>query len=170
MNLAAESARIRFVPGAVDAARLVQAVEKAGFTARVADDRSREEEKARKLAVYRAELVRFRIAAALTLPLVAQMLWMFGGGMENGGAHGSDPLPRWLQLLLATPVQFWIGWRFYDGAWKACAAAAGAVPTWTSSSRWARRWPGRCRPLSRCWGWSMSMSISRLRLPSSRWC
>jgi len=119
VNLAAESARIRFVPGAVDAARLVQAVEKAGFTARVADDRSREEEKARKLAVYRAELVRFRIAAALTLPLVAQMLWMFGGGMENGGAHGSDPLPRWLQLLLATPVQFWIGWRFYAGAWKA---------------------------------------------------
>jgi P-type Cu+ transporter len=24
-----------------------------------------------------------------------------------------------LQLLLATPVQFWIGWRFYDGAYKA---------------------------------------------------
>ena len=115
VNLAAESARIRYIPGAVDAARLVQAVEKAGFTARVADDRSREEEKARKYAVYRAERVRFWIAAALTLPLVAQMLWMFGAS----GQHGEDPLPRWLQLLLATPVQFWIGWRFYDGAWKA---------------------------------------------------
>lgn len=27
-------------------------------------------------------------------------------------------MPRWLQLALATPVQFWIGARFYDGAWK----------------------------------------------------
>lgn len=115
VNLAAEAARIRFVPGLVDHARLVAAVEKAGFSARVADDRSHEEDKARKLAAYRAELRRFWIAAALTFPLVAQMFWMFGGGM----AHGEDPLPRWLQFVLATPVQFWIGWRFYDGAWKA---------------------------------------------------
>ena len=28
-------------------------------------------------------------------------------------------LPRWLQLLLATPVQFWVGRRFYIGAWNA---------------------------------------------------
>ncbi len=37
---------------------------------------------------------------------------MFSGGHE-------DILPRWLQLLLATPVQFWIGKRFYVGAWHA---------------------------------------------------
>jgi Cu+-exporting ATPase len=36
------------------------------------------------------------------------------------GEHGHhNELPRWLQLALATPVQFWIGWRFYDGAYKA---------------------------------------------------
>jgi P-type Cu+ transporter len=119
VNLASESARVRYVPGTVDAARLVLAVEKAGFSARVADDRAREEEKAKKLAAYRAEWTRFWIAAVLTLPLVAQMLWMFGGDGGEMQAHGADPLPRWLQLALATPVQFWIGWRFYDGAWKA---------------------------------------------------
>src|SRR5204862_3198279 len=27
--------------------------------------------------------------------------------------------PRWLQLALATPVQFWIGKRFYLGIWRA---------------------------------------------------
>ncbi|HEX5803333.1 MAG TPA: heavy metal translocating P-type ATPase [Azospira sp.] len=115
VNLAAESARIRYVPGLATPAQLVAAVEKAGFQARVADDRSREEEKARRVAVWHAELRRFYVAAGLTLPLLLQMLWMFG----SADAHGSEPIPRWLQLALATPVQFWIGWRFYDGAWKA---------------------------------------------------
>ncbi|WP_335337910.1 hypothetical protein [Nitrosomonas ureae] len=26
-------------------------------------------------------------------------------------------LPHWLQWLLATPVQFWVGRRFYIGGW-----------------------------------------------------
>ena len=34
-------------------------------------------------------------------------------------AEHEDILPRWLQLLLATPVQFWVGKRFYIGAWHA---------------------------------------------------
>ncbi len=117
VNLAAERARIRYQPGRIDIPELLAAIEKAGFSARVADDRSREEEKARRAAAWQAERRRFYIAAALTLPLVLQMFWMFGTG--DAEAHMADPIPRWLQLLLATPVQFWIGWRFYDGAWKA---------------------------------------------------
>ena len=122
VNLARESARIRFTPGLADATQLIVAIENAGFKARVADDTTREEEKARKLAVYRRELRRFWISAALTLPLLAQMATMFGGAEWSAAAGGHvqhDVLPRWLQLLLATPVQFWIGWRFYDGGWKA---------------------------------------------------
>jgi Cu+-exporting ATPase len=118
VNLASERARVRYQPGVVDAAQVVAAIERAGFVGRVADDRSREEEKARKLAIYQAELRRFWIAAALTLPLVAQMVTMFSGADLGGHGH-QDLLPRWLQLALATPVQFWIGWRFYDGGWKA---------------------------------------------------
>src|SRR5260370_38566890 len=34
-------------------------------------------------------------------------------------------LPGWVQFLLATPVQFIIGWRFYVGAWKALRARTG---------------------------------------------
>jgi Cu+-exporting ATPase len=117
VNLAAERARVRYQPGVTDPALLLAAIARAGFTGRIADDHSREEEKARKLAAYRAELRRFWISAALTLPLVAQMVTMFGGAAD---AHQhAELLPRWLQLLLATPVQFWIGWRFYDGGWKA---------------------------------------------------
>ncbi len=123
VNLAAERAHIRYVPGLADPERLVATVVKTGFTATVSGDDTRAEEKARKLAVYREELRRFWIAAALTLPLVAQMAFMFGpsGGT---GAH-ADVLPRWLQLLLATPVQFWIGWRFYVGGYNAIRGGAG---------------------------------------------
>ena len=117
VNLAAERVRIRYVPGVADSVLLIAAIDQAGFKGRLVDDKSRDEEKARKLAVYQAELRRFWISAALTLPLVAQMATMFSGA-DWGGLH-EDMLPRWLQLALATPVQFWIGWRFYDGGWKA---------------------------------------------------
>ncbi len=119
VNFAAERAHIRYTPGDVDAERLLATVVKTGFTASVARDDTREEEKARKLAAYEQELKRFWISAALTLPLVAQMLFMF-----SADSH-ADVIPRWAQLLLATPVQFWIGWRFYTGAWNALRAGAG---------------------------------------------
>ncbi|HSG21992.1 MAG TPA: heavy metal translocating P-type ATPase [Azonexus sp.] len=112
VNLASERARVRLADGA-DETAVVAAVAKAGFSAMPVDSQTREREKAEKLRVYRSEIRRFWIAVALTLPLVGQMFFMFG---EHG--HMNE-LPRWLQLALATPVQFWIGWRFYDGAYKA---------------------------------------------------
>ncbi|MCG2579077.1 cadmium-translocating P-type ATPase [Dechloromonas sp. XY25] len=112
VNLAAERARIR-LSGAADEAAVMAAVAKAGFVAELVDGQTREREKAEKLRIYQREIRRFWIAVLLTLPLVGQMLFMLG---EHG--HQNE-LPRWLQLALATPVQFWIGWRFYDGAYKA---------------------------------------------------
>jgi Cu+-exporting ATPase len=112
VNLASERARVRLADGANEAA-VMAAVAKAGFSAAPVDSQTRVREKAEKLQVYRSESRRFWISVALTLPLVGQMFFMFG---EHG--HMNE-LPRWLQLALATPVQFWIGWRFYDGAYKA---------------------------------------------------
>ncbi|TXI75919.1 MAG: copper-translocating P-type ATPase [Dechloromonas sp.] len=112
VNLAAERARVR-LSGAADEQAVITAVGKAGFSATLVDAGTREREKAEKAKAYRHESRRFWIAVLLTLPLVGQMAFMFG---EHG--HHNE-LPRWLQLALATPVQFWIGWRFYDGAWKA---------------------------------------------------
>ncbi|MBK7646360.1 MAG: copper-translocating P-type ATPase [Betaproteobacteria bacterium] len=111
VNLAAERARVR-LSAEVDESAVVAAVAKAGFTAAMVDSQTREREKAEKQRVYHGEIRRFWIAVVLTLPLVGQMLFMFG---EHG--HQNE-LSRWLQLALATPVQFWIGWRFYDGAYK----------------------------------------------------
>jgi len=119
VNFAAERARIRYAVGAADTERLLATVAKTGFAASLARDDTRADEKARKLAAYRRELVQFWISAVLTLPLVAQMLFMFGTETH------ADIVPRWLQLALATPVQLWIGGRFYRGAWNALRNRAG---------------------------------------------
>lgn len=110
VNFAAEKAHIRLAPGATSTQALIEAVRKAGYGAREISTASREEEKARRAAGYRKELRIFWFSVALSLPLVLQMVTMFSGG------H-ADWLPRWLQLVLATPVQFWVGKRFYLGAW-----------------------------------------------------
>ena len=123
VNLAAERAHVRYAPGEVDVDRLIATVVKTGFTADVSTADTRADEKAKKLAIYHDELRRFWIAAALSLPLVAQMAFMFGA--SGGTASHADVIPRWLQLLLATPVQFWIGWRFYVGGFNAIRGGAG---------------------------------------------
>ncbi len=121
VNLAAEKAHIRYAPKLIDPAGLIAAVEKTGFGATTSTEDTRDAEKARKIKAYHEELKRFWIALALTLPLIGQMAFMFGG---NWDAH-YDVLPRWAQLLLATPVQFWIGKRFYVGGWNALRGGSG---------------------------------------------
>ena len=56
-------------------------------------------------------------SAALTLPLVVPMF------EQLFGLHVM--LDGWLKLALATPVQVWLGWRFYRAAYKAVRAGAG---------------------------------------------
>lgn len=112
VNFATETALISYLPGSASAESLIAVVNKTGYGAHVSGESSREIEKARRAAVYRKELRVFWVSALFTLPLLAQMLWMFSGRHE-------DLIPLWLQLLLATPVQFWAGQRFYVGAWHA---------------------------------------------------
>jgi Cu+-exporting ATPase len=111
VNLATERARVRVPPGA-GTRSLIEAVERAGYSAEAVTGPDLAADKARREAQYRREQKLFWVSAALSLPLVAQMGWMFAG-------QHADLLPRWLQLALATPVQFWIGRRFYLGAWRA---------------------------------------------------
>jgi len=110
VNVATETAKVNFIPGLVTIGNLIDAVIDAGYGASEISESSHTAEKARRLAAYQAELRLFWISSALTLPLVLQMGAMFSG-------HDMDMLPRWLQWLLATPVQFWIGRRFYIGGW-----------------------------------------------------
>jgi Cu+-exporting ATPase len=112
VNLATEKAHVSFNPGSTTVSALIAAVVKEGYNATEINESNRAEEKARQLAAYQAELRMFWISAALTLPLMLHMGAIFSGTT-------AELLPRWLQWLLATPVQFWIGMRFYTGAWHA---------------------------------------------------
>jgi Cu+-exporting ATPase len=105
VNLANETARIR---GRTDVAALIAAIERAGYGAHPQVERE---------AVPAAPLWPVLVAAALSLPLVVPMVGDFFG------RHWM--LPGWLQLLLATPVQFWLGARFYVAGWKALRAGSG---------------------------------------------
>lgn len=125
VNLATERGRVTLLDETITPESIMEAIRQAGFRVAPVSDNSREQAKAEKAAAYQRELKQFYVAAALTLPLIAQMLWMFGFGGTPGnhgdmGAHGGghQELPRWWQFALATPVQLWIGQRFYQGAWK----------------------------------------------------
>jgi Cu+-exporting ATPase len=114
VNLANERARVE-VLGAIDPAVLVQAVEAAGYHAQISSDERPDTDR----AAARLRRERWALVAALLLaaPLVIPM---FGDLL---GLHWM--LPPWVQFLLATPVQFILGARFYVAGWKAVRAGAG---------------------------------------------
>lgn len=111
VNLATEKAKVETL-SMVSLAMLVAAVSKAGYTANPVAGRTGQ--------VSRSHIPDWwpiAVGTVLTVPLIAPMLlelfgieWMLAG---------------WIQLVLATPVQFWLGWPFYRAGWKAVKARAG---------------------------------------------
>ena len=110
VNLAAETARVTFgAPVPVES--LIAAVEKAGYEAATSvpdADRSGERE-----AHARKTLIQLLVFGALAVPTIVLAM-----AMDIAGMHiNDDPkLHGWIVLLLATPIQFGLGWRFYRGA------------------------------------------------------
>ena len=121
VNLATESARISFVPSdqteailrrqGVEA-RLRRAVRDAGYEPRAADA-AIEAPDASPWAGFMPVAIGLALSAPLVLPMIADLF----------GKHWM--LPALWQFLLATPVQFILGARFYKGAWGAIKARAG---------------------------------------------
>ncbi|WP_426163348.1 heavy metal translocating P-type ATPase [Pseudoduganella sp. R-31] len=110
VNLATETARVDS-DSPVAFSALQQAIGKAGYAA------SELAAPAADSAPRIPEGVAVILSAALSLPLVVPMVaeWL--------GVHLM--MPAWLQWLLATPVQFVFGARFYRAGWKAVKARAG---------------------------------------------
>ncbi|WP_076888571.1 heavy metal translocating P-type ATPase [Burkholderia pseudomallei] len=136
VNLATEKATVDADADAhVDTARLIDAVKRAGYRASPAIAACAPASRAtatadaaatrpaspsaddRKLAEARRERALVIASAVLTTPLALPMF---------AAPFGVDAaLPAWLQLALASIVQFGFGARFYRAAWHALKARAG---------------------------------------------
>ena len=116
VNLASERAHVELL-GQVDPNLLIDAVSQAGYYAslhQAQNPQTLQDDQQKRLRRERWSLI---LAIVLALPLVLPMLLM------PLGIHWM--LPAWAQFLLATPVQFILGARFYRAAWKAVKAGAG---------------------------------------------
>ncbi|WP_166212910.1 heavy metal translocating P-type ATPase, partial [Cognatiluteimonas telluris] len=117
VNLATERARVH-TAGAPDVARLLDAVKEAGYIAHVLADEGADAPATAAARGWQSRDVRhLLVAALLTAPLIVPMVAMALGQ--------SWMLPGWIQFLLATPVQFWLGARFYRAGWNALRAGTG---------------------------------------------
>ena len=113
VNLASEKAMVEGYAGVLRPADLIAAVRRAGYdgellTGDAERDRALLAAEDRRL---KRETWRIGAAVMLSAPLLLPMV--------------SVPVPGWLQLVLATPVQFILGARFYAGSWKALRARTG---------------------------------------------
>ena len=111
VNLTTEQASVDYYPGQTDADTLIQRIKQLGYGAQLKqNDETQHKRKAQALAHKRNKLI---VSAILSVPLVLTMLiHLF---------HMNLPhilMNPWFQFLLATPIQFMIGWQFYVGAYK----------------------------------------------------
>ncbi|MFH1403962.1 MAG: heavy metal translocating P-type ATPase [Candidatus Altiarchaeota archaeon] len=108
VNLSAEKAQVEYDESKVDTTSILGVVKSLGYDARVsteADKSVDELEKKREIEKSRKMLL-FSIALAIPAFLLGMVFMHF-------------PHRVYLLFLLATPIQFIAGWRFYKGAWAA---------------------------------------------------
>ncbi len=110
VNLASEKATVTYLPGTVAPPTLAQAVHDQGYTLELpqAEEDAVDRERTARAAEMRALWLRFLVGAILSVPIFLGSFFPFVRGWLD------NPYLLW---ALATPVQFWVGWRFYRGAW-----------------------------------------------------
>ncbi|MBI5574963.1 MAG: copper-translocating P-type ATPase [Deltaproteobacteria bacterium] len=117
VNLATNSATVEVLPGAADREAMRAAVADAGYSVPVIEEG--EDPLARQERMQREEerslLTRLRIGVALGVPLFLLAQWEMLAG--PGRMPFSPFASAMIQLLLVTPIQFYVGSRFYRGAW-----------------------------------------------------
>ncbi len=129
VSLATERARVRYVPTVVSQAEIRAAVARAGFeTLELGGEAEDAEARARQheIETQRRLLV---IGLAFTLPLFLLSMGKDFGLLpafvyadrpaHMGGMLEAQPWFNWALLALALPVQFYVGWQYYVGAFKA---------------------------------------------------
>jgi P-type Cu+ transporter len=120
VNYASEKALVRYAPGAVTRAELVAAVRRGGYD--VVEPKAGEEtaepqdvEAAAREAEIRHQYHRLIVGALFTIPLFVISM---GRDFDLIGQWAHGAWVNWLLLALATPVQFYVGYDYYTGAYK----------------------------------------------------
>lgn len=113
VNLALEKATVEFNPSQVSISEIIARIDKIGFGAEPVKQDAPVDH--REVAI-KKQTRKFIVSAILSLPL----LWtMVGHFSFTSFLYVPEFLMNpWVQLILATPVQFIIGWQFYVGAYK----------------------------------------------------
>jgi len=119
VNLATEKATVSYDPAMVNVDAIIKSVIDAGYGASLPEPAEEGAEEARKRKELKALKLKTLVSALLSAPLLAAMFAMI---FKIEALHFLHK--PWLQLILATPVQFWIGARFYKAAWKSLRAGS----------------------------------------------
>jgi Cu+-exporting ATPase len=118
VNLASEKATVEFVSGKTDIDKLIAAIKKAGYGATSVTEENEKAEKDARVKEYKQMQRLFMIGALISIPFLVQMISDFVM-LYNPNSPFMFMMSPWTQLLLATFVQFYVGWRFLRGAYNA---------------------------------------------------
>lgn len=138
VNLATERATVEYIPGQVTRRDLVAAIERAGYGVLEAAEASLEdaEQRARAEEMH-MQTRRFWIGVLFTFPLFLLSMAR-DGGILGHWAH--QPWFNILLFVLATPVQFYVGWDYYVGGWKALRNGAANMDVLVAMGSSAAYW------------------------------
>ncbi len=120
VNFATERATVQYIPGAVSMEDFRKAVKEAGYEILEIGKAGKEDvvdrEKAAREAEYRKLKRKFLTGVILVIPVFILAYWKALG--LSSLYHLGREANFYLQLIFQTPIQFWVGWQFYTGAWK----------------------------------------------------
>jgi len=116
VSFAGERARVNYIPTIVSQSELRQAVAAAGFEAIEAGGDAEDAEALARQKEIDTQKRHLLVGLIFTVPLF--ILAMSGdlGLLPMSISHA--PWMKWLMLVLAAPVQFYVGWQYYVGAYK----------------------------------------------------
>ena len=115
VNLATENAKVEYIPSETDFTEIKKIIEQTGYKVLEVPPEEELEDIERIVREKEYKKLKRKFFVGLILGII-----IFLGSMPNLFPWAPDILNNFFVLwMLATPVQFWIGWQFYKGAWGA---------------------------------------------------